>query len=101
MLSNKVYSPTYDLWLVPGFVLLPFLPRWWLAFCAVDIGVFVTVYGFFHGFVPMTEVGAILPVLVLLRTVILLRVIAGATRRRPVVAGKPPPSMADAVLASA
>jgi uncharacterized membrane protein len=101
LLSNKVYSPTYDLWLVPAFVLLPFLARWWIAFCAVDVGVFVSVYGFFHGFVPMTVVGAVLPVLVLLRTVILIRVIAGATAKRRAVAATPAPSMADAVLTAA
>ena len=101
LLSNKVYSPTYDLWLLPGFVLLPFRPRWWLVFCAVDVGIFVTVYGFFHGIVGITVVDAVLPVLVLFRTVILIRVLAAATRKRPVVTAIRPSSMTDAVLTTA
>jgi uncharacterized membrane protein len=79
-------------------VLLPFLPGWWLAFGAVDVGVFVSVYGFFHGIVGMSVVGVVLPVLVVLRTVILIQVVATATRKRRVVASTPEPSTADAVL---
>ena len=48
ILSNKVYSPTYDVWLVAFFVMVPFSRRLWLTFCAVDLAVFVTVYGYFH-----------------------------------------------------
>ena len=49
ILSNKVYSPTYDVWLVAFFVMVPLSRRLWLSFCAVDLAIFVTVYGYFHG----------------------------------------------------
>ena len=48
IVSNKVYSPTYDVWLVAFFVMVPFSRRLWLTFCAVDLAVFITVYGYFH-----------------------------------------------------
>jgi hypothetical protein len=40
---NKVYSPTYDVWLAVCFVLLPLSRRLWVTFCVVDLAVFVTV----------------------------------------------------------
>ena len=101
LLSNKVYSPTYDLWLLPCFVLLALPRRLWLAFCAVDVAVFATVYGYFHGIDSSREVGLVLPVLVLARTVILLCVIRRATRDRAVVEPAPERSTTDAVLTAA
>ncbi len=101
LISNKVYSPTYDLWLVPCFVLLPLSRRMWLAFCAADLGVFVTVYGFFHGFGSMQEVGVVLPLLVLARTVILVCVILSASHERVVLRETPEARTTDAVLSVA
>jgi uncharacterized membrane protein len=103
LISNKVYSPTYDLWLVPCFVLLPLPRRIWLTFCAADIGVFVTVYGFFHGLDSMQEVGMVLPLLVLVRTLILVWVILSATHDHVVLHQTYEPSTtdADAVLSIA
>ena len=102
LISNKVYSPTYDLWLVPCFVLLPLPRRLWLAFCAADLGVFVTVYGFFHGFDSMQEVGVVLPLLVLARTVILgLRHPERDARTASVARQTSEPSPTDAVLSAA
>jgi uncharacterized membrane protein len=101
LVSNKVYSPTYDLWLVPFFVLLPLSRRLWISFCAADLGVFVTVYGYFHGFGSSSEVRVVLPLLVLARTVILLGVIASATRRRVVARVAREPDNADALLTAA
>ena len=49
VLCNKVYSPTYDVWLVVFFVMLPLSRRLWVTFCAVDLAVFATVYGYFGG----------------------------------------------------
>jgi len=40
VLANKVYSPQYDLWLVPWFVLLPITVEWWAMFCVADAAVF-------------------------------------------------------------
>ncbi len=82
LLCNKVYSPTYDVWLVLFFVLLPLARRLWLSFCAVDLAVFVTVYGYFHGINSIAFVHAVLPWLVVARTIILLKVLFDATRSR-------------------
>src|SRR5439155_5703699 len=47
LLSNKVYSPQYSLWLLPWFALaLPDL-RWFVAFELTDIAVFVTRFSWF------------------------------------------------------
>jgi hypothetical protein len=81
VLCNKVYSPTYDLWLVVFFVLLPLSGRLWVAFCAVDVAVFVTVYGHFQGLYSAQFVRTVLPVLVAIRTVVLLAVVYESTRR--------------------
>lgn len=80
MLCNKVYSPTYDVWLVAFFVLLPISRRLWVSFCAVDLAVFLTVYGYFHGVDSAAFVHTVLPWLVLARTLILLRVLFTVTR---------------------
>lgn len=47
LLSNKVYSPQYGLWLLPWFALA--LPRLWpfIAFSIADVGVFVTRFTWF------------------------------------------------------
>jgi uncharacterized membrane protein len=76
ILSNKVYSPTYDLWLVAFFVMVPLSRRLWLSFCAVDLAIFVVVYGYFHGLHGAAVVHVLLPVFVAVRTVVLLVVIA-------------------------
>ena len=79
VLSNKVYSPTYDVWLVAFFVMLPLSRRLWVSFCAVDAAVFVTVYGFFAGIDSIGFVRTVLPLLVLVRTGVLLTLIRRAT----------------------
>ena len=47
LLTNKVYSPQYGLWLLPWFALA--LPRLWpfIAFSVADVGVFVTRFSWF------------------------------------------------------
>ena len=84
VLSNKVYSPTYDLWLVPFFVLLPIERRLWLGFCAVDLAIFVNVYGQFHGLQSLGVALAIMPFLVVTRAVILVRLAIAAAHMRDV-----------------
>jgi uncharacterized membrane protein len=79
VLSNKVYSPTYDVWLVAFFVMLPLSRRLWVAFCAVDAAVFFTVYGYFAGIDSIDFVRIVLPLLVLVRTGVLLTLIRRAT----------------------
>jgi hypothetical protein len=79
VLANKVYSPTYDIWLVVFFVMLPLPRSLWLAFCAVDLGVFLVVYGHFDGPLSLDVVRTLLPALVVLRTIVLLTVMLRAT----------------------
>ena len=47
LLSNKVYSPQYGLWLLPWFALA--IPSWWAfaAFEVADVAVFVTRFRWF------------------------------------------------------
>ncbi|HTO01584.1 MAG TPA: hypothetical protein VL068_13010, partial [Microthrixaceae bacterium] len=80
LLSNKIYSPTYDLWMVPFFVLLAIPRRVWLAYCAADIGVFVLVFGRFHGFWEAQAVVNSLWLFVFLRAATLVFVIFIALR---------------------
>lgn len=83
VLANKVYSPTYDLWLVPFFVFLPVARRWWTSFWVVDLGIYVTVFGYFHGQVPRGVLDVALPLLVAARLVVLLALATmGAVRPR-------------------
>ncbi len=80
VLCNKVYSPTYDVWLVAFFVLIPLRRRLWIGFCALDLAVYVTVMGYFHGATSPTFVRQVLPWLVLARTILLLRLLFTVTR---------------------
>jgi uncharacterized membrane protein len=80
VLANKVWSPTYDLWLVVFFVLLPVSRRLWVAFCAVDLAVFAVVYGSFHGVTSAAFVHEVLPVFVAIRVAVVLVLIHHATR---------------------
>ena len=101
VLSNKVYSPTYDLWLVPFFVLLPIERRLWLGFCAVDLAIFVNVYGHFHGLQSAGVALAIMPFLVVTRAVILVKLALasahmGDTNPVPTRSANPDLRIADA-----
>lgn len=80
VLSNKVYSPTYDLWLVPFFVLLPLRRHLWVTFCALDLAVYLTVYGHFQGLYSAAFVHVVLPPLVFARVGVLVTVVYFATR---------------------
>ncbi len=91
MLSNKIYSPNYDLWLVPFFVLLPVSRRVWLGFAASATAVFVLVYGHFHVGWSIGVVEALLPPLIILRALSILAVIATALRPEVSRAVGPPP----------
>jgi hypothetical protein len=90
VLSNKVYSPTYDLWLVVFFVLLPLSRRLWVTFCAVDLAVFITVYGSFHGLHSAQFVRTVLPVLVAVRTAVLLIIVLRSIRPAGIPTGARP-----------
>lgn len=101
VLSNKVYSPTYDLWVVPFFVLLPIERRLWLGFCAVDFAIFVNVYGHFHGLQSHGVALAVMPFLVVTRAVILVKLAMASTHLRdaetvPIGPASPDLQIADA-----
>ena len=83
LLTNKVYSPNYDLWIVPFFVLIPLARSHWLTFGAADIGIFTLVYGQFHGLWGHHVVREMLPLFVAVRawTLVLLVVVALRTQR--------------------
>jgi uncharacterized membrane protein len=82
LLANKVYSPNYDLWIVPFFVLLPIARRVWVAFCASDLAIFVLVFGFLHGNWSAGVVDVLLPSLVFIRAVTIIAVILTALQVR-------------------
>jgi uncharacterized membrane protein len=81
LLSNKVYSPVYDLWLVPFFAALPIAHRWWAAFCAADLGVYFVVFGNTRLGLPTDMVRALLCCFVLVRAATIVAVIVTAVRR--------------------
>ena len=81
LLTNKVYSPNYDLWLVPFFVLLPVRRRLWLAFCAADLAVFVVVFGRIHGVFPRAFAADVVPYVVFVRALVVITFIGFAIGR--------------------
>ena len=99
LLTSKVYSPQYGLWLLPWFALaLPDL-RWFVAFQIADVAVFVTRFQFFA---RLEGVGDGLPqwsfdLAVALRAAILLGcVLAWARRTREPDVREPLPAVAAA-----
>jgi uncharacterized membrane protein len=80
LLSNKVYSPVYDLWLVPFFAALPIGRRWWITFCAADFGVYFVVFGNTRLGIPGDIVRTALFCFVLLRAVAIVAVLASVAR---------------------
>lgn len=83
LLSNKVYSPVYDLWLVPFFAALPIARKWWVTFCTADLGVFFVVYGYTRLGLPTEMVRVLLFGFVLVRALTIVAVIASALREAP------------------
>ncbi len=100
LLSNKVYSPQYGLWLLPWFALALPEPRLFVAFEAADLAVFVTRFSFFG---RLSGLGGLpfgaFEIAVLVRTVILVACILAWVRRRqpaPVPAAPAEPALAEA-----
>jgi uncharacterized membrane protein len=99
LLTSKVYSPQYGLWLLPWFALaLPDI-RWFAAFQIADVAVFVTRFLFFA---RLEGVGEGLPqwsfdLAVTIRAAILVGcVVAWARRRSEPDLAEPLPAMAAA-----
>lgn len=82
LLTNKIYSPNYDLWIVPFFVLLPIARRVWIGFCASALAIFVLVFGFLHGQWSAGVVDALLLVPVTVRALAIVAVILTALQVR-------------------
>jgi len=78
LIVNKVYSPNYDLWLVPWVALVPLARRWRLTLGVFTSAVFVVVFGYFHGVVGRSVLRATLPFLVVGRAVAIVALIATA-----------------------
>jgi uncharacterized membrane protein len=98
LITNKVYSPQYSLWLLPWFALaMPDL-RLFLAFEAADIAVFVTEFSWFGtlngirgglaGIVPLDAFEAAF----LLRAAVLLLCVVAWVRMRDTASLSPGPS---------
>ena len=82
MLANKVYSPNYDLWIVPFFVLLPIGRRVWIGFCRERPRHLRLVYGHLHGLWSVAVVETLLLPLVVVRALTIIAVIVTALRGR-------------------
>jgi uncharacterized membrane protein len=84
LLANKVWSPQYDLWLVPFFVMLALPRRDYFAWVALDAAVFAFVFSALgHHFRVTTAWAWVLAVLVVARAAVLVLVIVDAGRGGP------------------
>jgi hypothetical protein len=89
LLTNKVYSPQYSVWLLPWFALaLPNL-RLFIAFEAADIAVFVTRFSWFgllderHNGFAGSPLGAFEAAIFVRALVLVVCVVAWIRRREP------------------
>lgn len=97
VLTNKIYSPQYDLWLVPIFVMLAIPRRDYVGYVVADLAVFVVVFGRLgHHFRWTTAWAYALLTFVVLRAVVIAMVVRDAVRVEtprtavPVVSPAPP-----------
>jgi hypothetical protein len=90
-LTNKVYSPQYSLWILPWFALVLPNVRLFLAYEAVDIGIYVTTFGWQQhltgsGGLPLWPLNAF----IVARAVLLIVMLVAFARRAAVSAGRTP-----------
>lgn len=81
-LSNKVYSPQYSLWILPWFALVLPNVRLFLVYQAIDVGIYVTTFGWQQqlagsGGLPLWP----LNLFILLRAALLIVMVVAFTRR--------------------
>jgi uncharacterized membrane protein len=79
LLTNKVYSPQYDLWILPSFALLPLPGRLLVAFSAASLAMYLLVFGHAFGLVPRAFLPSFIGVVVVARALVLGRVFQAAT----------------------
>ena len=99
LLSNKVYSPQYGLWLLPFFALgAADLPTF-VVFEAADVAVFVTRFSYFG---RLTGVGGLpfgaFEIAIAVRTLILIWCVVGWVRRSSVELPDLEASVTDAAV---
>jgi uncharacterized membrane protein len=80
LLANKVYSPQYDLWLLPSFALLPLDRRLLVAFSAASLAMYVVVFGHAFGLIDRSALPPFIGVVAVARAGVLLGVLRAATR---------------------
>jgi uncharacterized membrane protein len=82
LLSNKVYSPQYGLWLLPWFALTLPDVRWFIAFEIADVAVFVTRFSWFAEYTGTggVPIGAF-EIAVVVRAIVLIGCLASWLRR--------------------
>ena len=96
LISNKVYSPNYDLWLVPWLALIPLARRWRVALGCFTTAVFVVVFGYFHAAFSRSVPYDMLPFLVVGRAVGIVALIAAAVAVTDVRRSEPAAANASA-----
>ena len=91
LLTNKVYSPQYSLWMLPFFVLLPLPRKLWLAFISADLAMYVLIFSHVlrHGSARHALI-ALIGVTVAIRAAILVAVMIRSLRP-PAVSGSVSP----------
>ena len=81
-LTNKVYSPQYSLWILPWFALVLPSVRWFLIYSIVDIGIYVTTFGW-QQHLAQSEGLPLWPLslIVVVRAAVLIGMLVAFTRR--------------------
>jgi hypothetical protein len=80
LLANKVYSPQYDLWLLPSFALLPLDRRLLVAFSAASLAMYLLVFGHAFGLIDRAALPPSIGVVVVVRAAVLVAVLWAVTR---------------------
>ncbi len=102
LLSNKVYSPQYGLWLLPFFALWMVEMPAFLAFEAVDVAVFVSRFSFFGRLIGVGGLPfGVFEIAIAARTVILLWCVVSWVRRPSSELAQLDPSMVAVPVAEA
>ena len=104
LLTNKVYSPQFSLWLLPWFALAFPNLGWFVAFEIADVAVFVTRFSWFGTYVGIDDGFAGLPlgvfqIAVVVRAVILVLCVIGWIRAQREAPSEATPIEAEPVAA--